>query len=109
MDVVAAAVPRRAGDHRVLLGLHLVAYAGEGVVLPLEAYHGLAFAPRGVYGGGHAGYAKLDLEAVSLKDLGYESAALGLDEAQLGVAPDLVRDLDELLTVFIYPFPCLFL
>ena len=78
VNVVAAAVARRPRDQRVLLGSHLVADAGQGVVLSLEPEDRLAPAPLGVDGRGHPGDAIGDLEAVLPELVGYELAAPGL-------------------------------
>jgi len=92
-------------DEVVLLGGHLVADPGKGVVLSLEPEDGFTLAPLGVDGRGHAGDAVPDLEAVLPELVGYEPAAPGLHEPQLSVLPDLFAYVDELLAVLIDPPP----
>ncbi len=104
VDVVAAAVaggPRLDG---LLVGDGLLGEPGEGVVLPHHADDGLPAPIGGDEGGGYPGDPPLDLEAVTLQLVREQLRRLELDEAQLGVPPDGVADLDEPLLVLLQPF-----
>jgi hypothetical protein len=89
----------------IFLSLDLLADKGKGVEFALDSDAGLAFAPLCNEGSGHPSNATFEPEAMLLEFFGNEFARSSLPETELGVAPDLVAHLGEVITIVVYPFP----
>ena len=99
-QVVAAAVARRAVlDGVMIRGLRFLRQPGQRVELADDPDHGLAGAEGRDKRGGNAGDASGHLKAGGLELLLQQRAALRLLVADLGEAPDLLRDAGVLLTL----------
>ncbi len=75
----------------------------HGVVLCVGADDGLALAPRGHVGSGHPRDAHIHLEALIAVELGEGLHRPVLPEGRLGVAPDLLVEIAQALSVVVYP------
>jgi hypothetical protein len=96
--VVAFTVAGCAGDDGVVVGdAGFLRGLRDAVDVRAEGDDGLALAPGGHEGGGDAGDAALDFEAVLFEDVGEVLGGVGFVVAELGVAEDCVdHDLDLL-------------
>ena len=90
--IVAFAVPRRAFDHRIVIGhARLLRSLRDIVDIGAERDHRLAFAPGGHERGGNAGDAALDLEAFLFEDSGEIFRRLEFLKSELAETEDAVH------------------
>lgn len=102
-QVVAAAVPRSAGQHRLLFGRRLLRETGQGVVFGQQADQRFALSVGGDEGGGHAGHPLLNGESLFFQSVNQQRGRAVFLQRGLGELPDLQADAGQAFLVLIQP------